>query len=193
MLRRPVGFALSLIAAAVLAAEAPKEKAKEEPKEAPRPSTHTVKPETFRIETQLKGVVAGDPVEIKVDAYPGMKFQGQVESISPSTGAQFSLLPPENATGNFTKVVQRVPVRIRLAGGDPRVDLRPGMSCKVKIEKGEKRPVKIHVEMSNSAGIFQLDNLLGEKLKHSGIAEHVEVIGEVAAEEQKIIQRYTLD
>ena len=86
-------------------------------------------------ETQLKGVNPGDPVEIKVDAYPGLIFHGQVESLSPSTGAQFSLLPPENATGNFTKVVQRVPVRIRLSGNDPAAELRPGMSSKVRIEK----------------------------------------------------------
>jgi len=51
-------------------------------------------------------------------------FHGQVESLSPSTGAQFSLLPPENATGNFTKVVQRVPVRIRLSGNNPKAELR---------------------------------------------------------------------
>ena len=86
-------------------------------------------------ETQLKGVDPGDPVEIKVDAYPGLTFHGKVESISPSTGAQFSLLPPENATGNFTKVVQRVPVRVRLAGNNPPAELRPGMSSKVMIEK----------------------------------------------------------
>jgi membrane fusion protein (multidrug efflux system) len=86
-------------------------------------------------ETQLKGVDPGDPVEIKVDAYPGLTFQGKVESISPSTGAQFSLLPPENATGNFTKVVQRVPVRVRLSGNNPPAELRPGMSSKVRIEK----------------------------------------------------------
>jgi membrane fusion protein, multidrug efflux system len=86
-------------------------------------------------ETQLKDVNPGDPAEIKVDAYPGLAFHGQVESLSPSTGAQFSLLPPENATGNFTKVVQRVPVRIVLTGNNPPAELRPGMSSKVRIEK----------------------------------------------------------
>jgi hypothetical protein len=65
---------------------------------------------------------------------------------------------------------------------------------KVKIEKGEKRPVKIHVEMSNSAGIFQLDSLLREKLLHSGIAEQFEVVGEVVGEEKRIIlEKYTID
>jgi membrane fusion protein, multidrug efflux system len=86
-------------------------------------------------ETQLNGVGPGDPAKIRVDAYPGLVLHGQVESLSPSTGAQFSLLPPENATGNFTKVVQRVPVRIRLSGTNLRAELRPGMSAKVTIEK----------------------------------------------------------
>ena len=64
---------------------------------------------------------------------------------------------------------------------------------KVRIMKGEKRPVKIHVQMSNSAGIFQLDNLLREKLKRSGIASYFEVIGEIAGEEKKIIEQYTIE
>jgi membrane fusion protein (multidrug efflux system) len=65
-------------------------------------------------ETELAGVKVGDPASVEVDAIDGKTFKGVVESISPSTGALFSLLPPDNATGNFTKVVQRVPVRIRL-------------------------------------------------------------------------------
>jgi len=85
-------------------------------------------------ETQLAHVKAGDRVEIKVDTYPGRKFYGRVESLSPATGAKFSLLPPDNATGNFTKVVQRVPVRIRLEGApDPLHPLRPGMSVQAAI------------------------------------------------------------
>lgn len=87
-------------------------------------------------ETQLKGVRPGSPATVTVDAYPGMTWQGYVESISPATGAQFSLLPPENATGNFTKVVQRVPVRVRLKPTDnPSAPLRPGMSAEVSIRK----------------------------------------------------------
>jgi len=87
-------------------------------------------------ETQLKGVWPGNPAEVTVDAYHGLTFHGHVESISPATGAQFSLLPPENATGNFTKVVQRVPVRVRLnARENPSAPLRPGMSAEVKIRK----------------------------------------------------------
>src|SRR6266704_1379168 len=80
-------------------------------------------------ETQVSDVAVGDPVDITVDAYPGRHFRGHVESLSPATGAKFSLLPPDNATGNFTKVVQRIPVRIHLDGApDPAHPLRPGMS-----------------------------------------------------------------
>ena len=86
-------------------------------------------------ETETADVTAGDPAEITVDAYPGRRFRGQVESLAPATGAKFSLLPPDNATGNFTKVVQRIPVRIRLAGpADPAHPLRPGMSAVVTIQ-----------------------------------------------------------
>jgi len=70
-----------------------------------------------------------------VDAYSGRHFTGHVESVSPATGAKFSLLPPDNATGNFTKVVQRIPVRVRLDGAsDPVHPLRPGMSVVVTIQ-----------------------------------------------------------
>src|SRR2546422_6083328 len=64
-------------------------------------------------ETQTANVTPGDPADFTVDAYPGRHVKGHVESLSPATGAKFSLLPPDNATGNFTKVVQRIPVRIR--------------------------------------------------------------------------------
>jgi membrane fusion protein (multidrug efflux system) len=80
-------------------------------------------------ETQLESMRPGQSVEIDVDAYGGKAFKGHVESIAAATGARFSLLPPENATGNFVKVVQRVPVKIVLeAGQDPDMMLRPGMS-----------------------------------------------------------------
>ncbi|HTK32275.1 MAG TPA: HlyD family secretion protein [Candidatus Saccharimonadaceae bacterium] len=86
-------------------------------------------------ETEIKDVTPGDAVEIAVDSYPGLKFQGKVESLSPATGATFSLLPPDNATGNFTKVVQRIPVRVHVdSAQDPRHPLRPGMSVTVKIK-----------------------------------------------------------
>src|SRR5213083_531902 len=86
-------------------------------------------------ETQTADVSPGDPADFTVDAYPGRHFSGHVESLSPATGAKFSLLPPDNATGNFTKVVQRIPVRIRLDGkNDAANPLRPGMSVDVTIK-----------------------------------------------------------
>lgn len=79
-------------------------------------------------ETQLKNMRPGQRVKIQVDAY-GREYEGVVESIGGATGARFSLLPPENATGNYVKVVQRIPVRIRInKGQDPDHMLRPGMS-----------------------------------------------------------------
>jgi membrane fusion protein (multidrug efflux system) len=80
-------------------------------------------------ETQLEGMRVGQRVSIDVDAYGGRDFAGKIDSIAAATGSRFSLLPPENATGNFVKVVQRVPVKIVLdAGQDPNHILRPGMS-----------------------------------------------------------------
>jgi membrane fusion protein (multidrug efflux system) len=85
-------------------------------------------------ETEVEDVNPGDAADITVDAYPGVHVAGHVESLSPATGAKFSLLPPDNATGNFTKVVQRIPVRIRLdRPNDAQRPLRPGMSVVVTI------------------------------------------------------------
>jgi len=80
-------------------------------------------------ETQLANMRPGQRVKIEVDAYDGREFSGKVESLAAATGSRFSLLPPDNATGNYVKVVQRVPVRILLdEGQDPEQLLRPGMS-----------------------------------------------------------------
>jgi membrane fusion protein (multidrug efflux system) len=80
-------------------------------------------------ETQLKDMRIGQPVTIEVDAYGGREFNGKIESIAAATGSRFSLLPPDNASGNFVKVVQRVPVKIVLdTGQDAEHLLRPGMS-----------------------------------------------------------------
>jgi membrane fusion protein (multidrug efflux system) len=80
-------------------------------------------------ETQIDGMRVGQPAVVEVDAYGGHRFSGKVESIAAATGSRFSLLPPENASGNFVKVVQRVPVKIVLdASQDPERLLRPGMS-----------------------------------------------------------------
>ena len=85
-------------------------------------------------ETELKDIKIGASVNVEIDAYPDSKVEGHVESISPATGARFSLLPPDNATGNFTKVIQRVPVRIRIQQSEDAARLlRPGMSVTVVI------------------------------------------------------------
>ena len=80
-------------------------------------------------ETQLGRMRAGDDAEIKVDAFPGVVFHGKVDEVAPASGSQFALLPPDNATGNFTKIVQRVPVKIVLQPEQTGLDrLRPGLS-----------------------------------------------------------------
>ncbi|MGA7626768.1 MAG: HlyD family secretion protein [Candidatus Acidiferrales bacterium] len=79
-------------------------------------------------ETQLTNMKVGDPVEIAVDAYPGKAIRGKVLEIAPASGSQFALLPPDNATGNYTKVVQRIPVKIALDDPSVASSLRPGLS-----------------------------------------------------------------
>jgi len=90
-------------------------------------------------ETDLTHVRPGQPVTVHVDTYPDRDWQGTVESISQATGAEFSVIPPQNATGNWVKVVQRIPVRIAIAAdaGDPL--LRAGMSTSVEIDTGHSR------------------------------------------------------
>ena len=86
-------------------------------------------------ETQLALMRPGQPATIKVDALDGIELKGEVQSVSPGTGAQFSLIPPQNATGNFTKIVQRVPVRIAIeASPDARRLLVPGLSVTVTVD-----------------------------------------------------------
>ena len=85
-------------------------------------------------ETQLTHVVVGQGAEIRVDTFPGIVIKAKVDSIAPASGSQFSLLPPDNATGNFTKVVQRIPVKLRLNADNPLAGrLRPGMSVEATI------------------------------------------------------------
>lgn len=94
-------------------------------------------------ETQMEHLKMGEKVDLVVDAFPDRKIQGSVESFSGATGARFSLLPPDNATGNFVKVVQRIPVKIKLkAAPDLMAQLRPGMSVKVVVHtKSDKQGV----------------------------------------------------
>jgi membrane fusion protein (multidrug efflux system) len=79
-------------------------------------------------ETQLTNVKVGDPAELRIDEYPGQLIRGKVVEIAPASGSQFALLPPDNATGNFTKVVQRIPVKIALEDSAFATKLRPGIS-----------------------------------------------------------------
>ncbi len=91
-------------------------------------------------ESQLAHLRPGQPVEIEADVLPGRVFHGRVASLAPATGAQFSILPPENATGNFTKIVQRVPVRIALDEADGTLGLlRPGLSVTAQADTHETR------------------------------------------------------
>ena len=83
-------------------------------------------------EDQLGEMRAGQRVEVRIDTYGRHRFAGHVESFAAGTGSRFSLLPPDNASGNFTKVVQRVPVLVRL-DGRPDVALRPGLSAAVTV------------------------------------------------------------
>ena len=97
------------------------------------------------IETDLTYVLPGQPVKIQVDTYPGVEWRGTVESLSPATGAEFAVIPAQNATGNWVKITQRVPVRIRIdtAGNqDPeqaQTRLRVGLSTSVEIDTGHRR------------------------------------------------------
>jgi membrane fusion protein (multidrug efflux system) len=85
-------------------------------------------------ETQLDKIRNGQKVDVEVDAYPDMKVQGTVYNFAPATGAKFSLLPPDNATGNFVKVVQRIPVKIKISGSkEDLAKLSPGMSVNVSV------------------------------------------------------------
>jgi membrane fusion protein (multidrug efflux system) len=86
-------------------------------------------------EDQLARMRPGQPVAIRADVIPGRVFHGHLDSLAPATGAQFSILPPENATGNFTKIVQRVPVRVYLDDADSQLgQLRPGLSVTAEVD-----------------------------------------------------------
>jgi membrane fusion protein (multidrug efflux system) len=85
-------------------------------------------------ETQLTHVRGGQPVELTIDGFHGTRLRGHVDSLSPASGLEFALLPPDNATGNFTKIVQRVPVKIVLDDHDLKGLLRPGMSAEPTVD-----------------------------------------------------------
>jgi membrane fusion protein, multidrug efflux system len=104
-------------------------------------------------ETQIGLMRAGQPATIHVDALPGTDLHGTVASFSPGTGSQFALLPAQNATGNFTKIVQRVPVRIRLdSGQETRSVLVPGLSVTVRVDTRGGRDAERRIEQENARG-----------------------------------------
>lgn len=101
-------------------------------------------------ETQIGHMRAGQPVTLSVDALPGTEVHGVVDSFAPGTGAQFALLPPENATGNFTKIVQRVPVRIRIdTGPETRQLLLPGLSVTADVDTRTARDADQRLRQEN--------------------------------------------
>jgi membrane fusion protein (multidrug efflux system) len=90
-------------------------------------------------ETELTHVKPGDPVTITVDTYPGVEWQGTVASLSPASGSEFALLPAQNTSGNWVKVVQRIPIRLRIDATPDTPTLRAGMSVVARIDTGHKR------------------------------------------------------
>ena len=102
-------------------------------------STHDVWLEANFKEDQLGHMQVGQHVDVEIDSYPGRSFAGKVASVSPGTGSQFSVLPPENATGNWVKVVQRLPVRIELERLDPAFPLHAGLSARVEVDTRYRR------------------------------------------------------
>jgi membrane fusion protein (multidrug efflux system) len=104
-------------------------------------------------ETQIGRMRIGQPVTLHVDALPGTDLHGVVDSFAPGTGAQFALLPPENATGNFTKIVQRVPVRVRIeTGPETHSVLLPGLSVTVEVDTRSARERDARIEAENRHG-----------------------------------------
>jgi membrane fusion protein (multidrug efflux system) len=97
-------------------------------------------------ETDLTHMRPGQAATIRVDTYPGKIFAAHVDSISAGTGSEFSVLPPQNATGNWVKVVQRVPVRLAIDDDDGEHPLRTGMSVTAEVDTGYRRPVLVVLE-----------------------------------------------
>jgi membrane fusion protein (multidrug efflux system) len=102
-------------------------------------STEDVWVEANPKETELTWVKPGDKVAVTVDTYPGRTWEGIVESIAPNSGSEFSILPAQNTSGNWVKVVQRIPVRIAVAHQDGDPALRAGMSVETEIDTGHRR------------------------------------------------------
>ena len=104
-------------------------------------------------ETDITHLRIGQPVSISVDTFPGRIFRGVVAAVSPGTGAQFAILPPQNASGNWVKVVQRVPIRIEFANNEDVRELRSGMSVTVDIDTGRQNTVLSLLGASSKAAV----------------------------------------
>jgi membrane fusion protein, multidrug efflux system len=104
-------------------------------------------------ETDITHLRIGQPVSISVDTFPGRTFRGVVAAVSPGTGAQFAILPPQNASGNWVKVVQRVPIRIEFANNEDVRELRSGMSVTVDIDTGRQNTVLSLLGASSKAAV----------------------------------------
>jgi membrane fusion protein (multidrug efflux system) len=91
------------------------------------------------METDMTDIRVGQPVSIEIDTYPGREWQGRVKSISQATGAEFSILPPQNASGNWVKITQRIPVRIAVDSREDDPPLRAGMTATVEVDTGKRR------------------------------------------------------
>jgi len=102
-------------------------------------STDNVWIEANPKETELTNVKAGDPVSVTIDTYPGLTWKAEVQAIAPNSGSEFSVLPAQNTSGNWVKVVQRIPVRIKIEHKDGDPDLRAGMSVIADIDTGHHR------------------------------------------------------
>ncbi len=114
-------------------------------------------------ETELTYVQPGQPATITVDTYPGVEWKGVVQSISPASGSSFSLLPAQNTTGNWVKVVQRIPMRVRIEDMDGKPPLRVGMSVTVDVDTGHARGVPDFVTNLIERGKSLLALARGEK------------------------------
>jgi membrane fusion protein (multidrug efflux system) len=141
-------------------------------------------------ETDITHLRVGQKVAIDVDTFPDRTFRGTVTAVSPGTGAQFAILPAQNASGNWVKVVQRVPVRIAFADGEDVSRLRAGMSVYVSIDTGRRRtlagllgsasrrrPAIRHERFSHHAGALRraphdADRVRHERHHHAGARHH---------------------
>jgi membrane fusion protein, multidrug efflux system len=97
-------------------------------------------------ETELTHMRPGQPATVEIDTYPDTPFSATVQSLSPGTGLTFALLPPENATGNWVKVVQRLPVRLRFEKFDNDAPLHAGLSVTVEVDTGHRRPLLARID-----------------------------------------------